>query len=205
MRILIVYGTTEGQTRKIANEIEGQLRGQGHECVEVDATQLPRSLDLASYDGVIVAARVHAGRYPRAVRAFVIGNREVLTALPSAFVSVSMAAAHHRAGDAQRAQGYVDQFLRSSRWQPRMVHHAAGARLYARHGAFGRFILGLVDAHRYDPTRDHEFTDWASLKSFIRAWAKSAQAVRCGVPANSCASLSRAASAIDPVRESTDG
>jgi menaquinone-dependent protoporphyrinogen oxidase len=174
MRVLVVYGTTEGHTRKIATAVVRQLRAQGHEATGADAAQLPPELDVVSFDGVIVAARVHAGRYPRSVLRFVRRHRGVLAARPSAFISVSMAAACHRPGDAQRVHDYVDYFMHSSGWLPGLVHHAAGARLYARRGALGRFVLGLVDGHRYDPTRDHEFTDWAGLASFVREWAGAA-------------------------------
>jgi menaquinone-dependent protoporphyrinogen IX oxidase len=37
---------------------------------------------------------------------------------------------------------------------------------YTKHSALTRRMLGIVDRHRYDTSRDHEFTDWEKLAAF---------------------------------------
>ncbi len=46
MKILIIYGTTEGQTRKIARYMEEQLQGAGHSVVISDVTDGPLQFGL---------------------------------------------------------------------------------------------------------------------------------------------------------------
>lgn len=176
MRILILYGTTEGHTRKIAMFIAERLVHRSHSVSLIDsANPPPTKWDLANYDAAIIAARVHAGLYPFRISRFVKNHRAMLNDRPAAFVSVSMAAAGHRPGDEERAARYATRFLTATGWQPKRVYHAAGARLYQKHNLLGRWVLGIVDRHRYDTGRDHEFTDWTALGRFADDWAAGAE------------------------------
>lgn len=166
MRVLILFGTSEGHTHKVARYLSDVLSSQGYVVTIADAKALPVDLDLIAFDLVIIAARVHSGTYPRTVIDFVRKQRATLQEMPTAFVSVSMAASHHRHGDEKREASYVDRFISKTGWTPQHIHHAAGARLYMRHDRFTRWILGMVDGHRYDTRRDHEFTDWDKLSTF---------------------------------------
>lgn len=171
MSILIVYGTSEGQTRKIAAFLARRLEDAGHAVTLADAIRQPVVPRASDFDAVIVAARVHAGRYPREVVRFVRANRAALGTMPNVFVSVSKSAARLAIGDDQRLQKYVGDFLHRTGWAPARVFHVAGARLYTRHGALGRWILGLVDGNRFSTNRDYEWTDWAALETFADEFA----------------------------------
>ena len=61
MKILIVYGTTEGQTRKISNFIEAILKDSGHEVTVADASEAPPP--PSSYDAVIIGASIYYTSY----------------------------------------------------------------------------------------------------------------------------------------------
>ena len=163
MQVLIAYGTSEGQTRKIAQFVADRLTAAGDEVALVDVTKLPRHFDLSRYDAAIIAARVHAGAYQSAVKRLVRGNLQALAAMPNAFLSVSMSAAGHVPGDPERVAAYAKGLTARTGWTPEQVHHIPGARKYASHNALGRWILGIVDRHRYDTSRDHEFTDWMAV------------------------------------------
>jgi menaquinone-dependent protoporphyrinogen oxidase len=178
--ILIVYGTSEGQTRKVATFLADRFSGQSHAVQLVDAADVPKSLDPATYDAIIVAARVHASTYPRSVRRFVKRHRAALEARPSAFVSVSMLAAMKTAKTEAAIAGYVDRFIKATGWQPAHIHQAAGGRPYTRHNALGRWILGRIDSKAWgkpvDTSRDYEWTDWEALRAFADAFLASAAA-----------------------------
>jgi menaquinone-dependent protoporphyrinogen oxidase len=170
MRILIIYSTTEGQTRKIALALADQLARHSCKVVVHDVTKLPPALHPSEFDAVLIAARVHAGGYQHAVARFVRKHSTSLQKMPTAFVSVSMAAANHQPNDHERAAAYASNFFRKTGWEPQYVHHAAGARLYAQHNKVIRWILGIVDRHRYDTNQNHEFTDWSALGHFVDGW-----------------------------------
>ncbi len=188
MRILIVYGTTEGQTRKIAAFLAHRFTDEAHEVRLADAADLPPALDPAAYDAILVAARVHAGKYPRTILRFVRRNRAILASRPSGFVSVSLFAAIDTDKSRARIGRYVERFARKSGWKPARVHQAAGGRPYTRYGAFGRWLLGRIDGkawgRRVDTSFDHEYTDWGELGRFGDAFLAAAQpAVEIGAAA----------------------
>jgi menaquinone-dependent protoporphyrinogen oxidase len=83
-RVLIPYGTTEGQTAKIAEVIAEVLRDRGHEAVSVDIKSL---VDPAfdRCDAVVIGASIHMGKHDKHVVEFVQKNRDTLERLPSAF------------------------------------------------------------------------------------------------------------------------
>jgi len=163
VRILVLYGTSEGQTAKIARRLADRLEAIGHEVSLINANRQPPALTADRFDATIVAARVHAGRYPRRILGFIRANRPTLNRLPNAFLSVSMSAALQAPGDQVRLNGYISNFIGRTGWMPAQVYHVAGARLYTRHNAVSRWILGIVDRHRCDTNRDHEFTDWDAV------------------------------------------
>ena len=80
-RILVLYGTTDGQTAKIARALGDTLREQGAAVDVVDAgTASPRPDE---YTGVVVAASLHAGGYQRTVRRWVRVHARVLNEKPT--------------------------------------------------------------------------------------------------------------------------
>jgi menaquinone-dependent protoporphyrinogen oxidase len=170
MHILLLYGTSEGQTRKIADFVAERLRALGHDVVLRDVMRWNPPVHAADFDAVIVAARVHAGSYQRQIVAFARANRTVLERLPNAFLSVSMSAARLTPGDEARLARYVTRFIRRSAWRPEHVLHVAGARLYLRHNFIGRAILRLVDGNRFDVRQNHEWTDWPALEAFAEGF-----------------------------------
>lgn len=84
-RVLILYGTTDGHTRKIATAMAGVLTGEGCRVDVVDAKGVAPGVRPEDYNGVVVAGSIHAGGYQRAVTRWV---RRHAAALKSATGSV---------------------------------------------------------------------------------------------------------------------
>ena len=63
-KIFIPYGTTEGQTARIAQYIADVIRTHGHEAEPVNITQSSDTLP-DGYDGVIVGAAIHMGKHDK--------------------------------------------------------------------------------------------------------------------------------------------
>ena len=87
--ILIVYGTTEGQTEKIARILAQNLREEGAEVDVMNAAHDP-GLHPEDFRAIIVAASLHAGKYQKPVRRWVQANVETLRTRQSAFPSVCL-------------------------------------------------------------------------------------------------------------------
>ena len=122
--IYIPYGSVEGQTARIVEYIAELVRAHGHEAETVDLKHSGNSIP-SGHDAVIVAASVHMGKHEGYVVDFVRTNRAELERLPSALISVSLAA--H--GDEHDAEGFVTEFEEQTGWHPAHVGIFAGALL----------------------------------------------------------------------------
>ena len=72
MNILIVYGTSEGQTRKIAEWTATHIRERGHEVALLDTAGLASHfIKLGRFDAFVIAASVHQEHHQETVTNFV--------------------------------------------------------------------------------------------------------------------------------------
>lgn len=177
--ILIVYGSTEGQTAKIARHLADVLTRRRDAVTIVDASELPGDIDVAAHDGVIVCASVHGGRHQASVHDFVRSNARALTAKPSAFVSVSLTAAGTEAWEKIETRAYAERFFEETGWRPRAEIDVAGAMRFTRYDFFRQWIVRRVAQDRgvaFAPGEEVEFTDWAALERFAAEFARIAEA-----------------------------
>lgn len=170
-RIFITYGTTEGQTTKIAEFVGDVLRDHGHEVIVLDVMEA-RDTIPDSCDGVIIGASIHMGRHDQHVVDFVRKNQDTLAHIPSAFFSVSLAA--H--GDTSEAQGYVEQFEQETGWTPGRVALFGGALLYTKYGFFKRHMMKKIARDKpgdlgTDLSRDYVYTEWDGVTRFAECFA----------------------------------
>src|SRR5215467_9239953 len=125
MRILIVYGSTEGHTRDLSAFAANALREDGQEVIVRDSAAKESPPDPSTYDLVFLAASLHVGRYQAALIEFARAHHELLNAMPSAFISVSLSAAGENPDDWEGLQECVNRFLHETMWTPKAMHHAA--------------------------------------------------------------------------------
>jgi menaquinone-dependent protoporphyrinogen oxidase len=163
--IYIAYGSVEGQTAHIAEYIADVIRTHGHQAVTADLKHSADSIPDGQ-DGVIVAASVHMGKHERFVSDFVQKNRADLDRLPSALVSVSLAA--H--GDEASAESYVAKLEEETGWHPGHVAMFGGALLYTQYNFLKRQLMKKIvrdkGSQDVDTSRDYIYTEWDGVKHF---------------------------------------
>ncbi len=170
MRILIVYGTTEGQTRKITQFMRDRLAGNGKDVTLIEALEAPPDLDPSAFDAVIIAASLHVGKYQAPVVEFASTHHVALNAMHSVFVSVSLAAVGHDEDDLLGLAHCVAQFQHQTGWTPKVLHHAAGAFRFTQYDFLKRWALKYIawrKGMRTDASVDCELTDWEALGRFV--------------------------------------
>jgi menaquinone-dependent protoporphyrinogen oxidase len=168
--VLVVYATTEGQTRKIAAFIADWIAERGGRPTLADASLLASAVDLSDFDAAVVAALLHAGRYQPSIVGFLSRRCDALGGMQTGFVSVSLSAASRDHGDIEGLTKCLERFEAATGWRPRAVHHAAGAFRYTRYGFLKRWALRYIAWRKGQPTdtsRDYELTDWAGLGVFV--------------------------------------
>jgi menaquinone-dependent protoporphyrinogen oxidase len=174
-RILIAYGTSEGQTAKIAARLVEAIRAQGHEAFTVDiAREAPAP---AGYQAVIVGASVHKGKHQRWVVDYVRRNRPALEHLPSGFFSVSLAIQDGTQKGRREAEGYVETFVQETGWYPEKVGLFAGALVYTKYNVLLRWIMRRIARSKgsrdLDTKRDYVYTDMDAVQRFAEEFLTS--------------------------------
>ena len=167
--ILVVYGTTDGHTRKIAQVLAENLRAQFCSVDIVDSAGMLRRLSPEGYDGVIVAASVHIGDYQRALGTWVRTHAQTLNLLPTAFLSVCLAVLEKGTKPRQEILRIMRRFLDRCGWQPTITKMVAGALPYTRYSWIKRMMMRRIVAKAggdTDTSRDYEYTDWNDLRAF---------------------------------------
>lgn len=166
MKILLLYGTTEGQTRKVSEFVANKLRSYGDVVTMLDATALPADLDLRDFHGAIIAASLHAGQYQAPVAHFVKANHVWLNQMPSAFISVSLSAAGTDLDELKAIATCAENFKTETGWSKPDVHHVAGAFRFAEYDYFKRWVMKLIAWEKdvkVEPGKDLELTNWEAL------------------------------------------
>ena len=165
--ILVIYGSTDGQTEKVARQLGIDLRCLGANPLVVRANRdAPGPED---FDGVVVAASIHAGRFQRDVARWIRRHRPALQAKPSAFLSICLMVRDTREAARQRLAGIIAAFVASCGWEPTVTKPVAGALAYTRYNWVKRWMMRRIAARTggdTDTTRDHEYTNWADLARF---------------------------------------
>jgi menaquinone-dependent protoporphyrinogen oxidase len=180
-RILVIYGTTDGQTAKIAAAIGDTLHALGLGAHVVDARGEAPGPD--AYDAVIVAASVQVGGYQKAVRAWARTHADRLTGKPTAFVSVCLGVLQHEPAVQSDLQNIVDRFVAATGWRPGRIKIVAGALRYTRYNWLKRWAIRRIARKAgggTDTSRDYEYTDWADLRSFTEEFAREVRHERAG-------------------------
>jgi len=171
MKVLIVFETVEGQTRKIADFLERQIRSAGHDLHLFNTEDRVRSLSFDGFDRVVLAAPVHERRHPKNFEGFVSASRTELMALPTLLISVSLKAAFP--DGLEEAQDYLTEMEMRTGFEPNREVLVAGAVRTSCYGYYESQIVQNVAlaGHEIELTDGvREFTDWEALGIELEAF-----------------------------------
>ena len=175
MKVLVVYASTDGHSRKIARSVTGQIADSGH-AVEMLPAVDSEGVDIGQYDRVALIGSLHGGHYQRHLSDFAADNSDALNELNSIFLSVSLTAAGHDADDWTGLEKVLSAFIDATGWKPTDVLQVAGAYVPSKYDIFRRFVMRRIIAAK-DPDanldQDKEYTDWLALHEFIDTWLAS--------------------------------
>ena len=169
-KILIVYASTEGQTRKIARYCADRLMAIGH------SVEMLRAADddggtLGQADAVILAGSVHMGHLQKELADFATAHVGELNERPTLLLQVSLAIAGGDEKELADLDRIAAEFCDKAGLRPLSIHQVAGAFRFTQYDFFKswamRYIAAKMDQD-VDPHADREYTDWAKLADIVK-------------------------------------
>lgn len=172
-KIIIIYSTTDGHTRKICTRLQQVFEDQNIH-VSLVSIHDTSTIDLNLFDKIVVGASIRYGKHDARVYEFIETNTHILRTKPNAFFSVNLVA---RKPDKNQPQTnpYVKKFLTQIPWKPQKLAVFAGKLDYQKYHFWDRNIIRLIMWITRGPTDLNtklEYTDWSEVEAFALAISK---------------------------------
>ena len=168
-KILILYASTDGHTRKICNRLQQVIEQQGHQVTLVSIDN-ESQVDLQAFDKIVIGASIRYGKHNPKITDFINRNKQLLDSKPNAFFSVNIVARKQEKNQPD-TNPYLRKFLKKIAWRPKELAVFAGKLEYPKYSFFDRTMIRLImfiTKGPTDPTAVIEFTDWQQVESFGR-------------------------------------
>jgi menaquinone-dependent protoporphyrinogen oxidase len=167
MKLLFLYSTREGQTKKILTRISEQFPEE--QCEFIDIHTNPQ-VDFSQYDKVMVGASIRYGKLNPKLYSFIDTYSSQLARVKAAFICVNLTARKEAEGkDTPLGSPYVQTFLKKSSWKPELIGVFAGALYYPRYRLFDKMMIKLImsmTGGETDTSKEVEFTNWEKVDNF---------------------------------------
>lgn len=168
-KILIIFSTTDGHTRKICNRLQQVIDNRNNQ-VAVISVDDAGTIDLDSFDTIVIGASIRYGKHSPKVYEFIREYSQILDSKSNAFFSVNVVA---RKPEKNRPETnpYLKKFLKQISWQPKILAVFAGKIDYQKYGFLDRIMIRLImwiTKGPTDPKTNIEFTNWSQVEEFGR-------------------------------------
>ncbi len=166
-KILIIYSSVHGQTRKVTDFIKQQLESLGN---EVHTATIDEAPDFSDFDKVVIGASIRHGKHNPSVYQYISDNLQQLDAKPNSFFSVNLVA-RKPAKNTPETNPYMQAFLAKTPWKPKLLTVIAGNLNYMGYNAFDRNAIRFIMWLTKGPTAidtDVEFTNWDKVAEYVQ-------------------------------------
>ena len=165
---LIIYSSTDGQTKIICEKIKSFSKNS--ESIKLISLEEASDFNLQSYENIIIGASIRYGKHSKNLYKFISSNKETLEKKRSAFFSVNVVARKPEKNTPE-TNPYMKKFLKISNWKPDKLGVFAGKVNYPNYGFFDKYIIRLIMFITKGPTdtsKSFEFTDWSKVEDFAK-------------------------------------
>ena len=166
MEDLIIYSSTDGQTKKICETIKYHLAL--NEKIKIISLNEVNKVNLEKVEKIIIGASIRYGRHNKRVQNFVIKNKNILKSKKTAFFSVNVVARKEEKSTPE-TNPYVKKFLAKTNWKPNKVAVFGGKVDYPNYNFINRNVIRFIMMITNGPTNtenSYEFTNWEMVKKF---------------------------------------
>ena len=172
MRSLLIYSSTDGQTKKICEIIKAN--SVFRDSFEIFSIDDAFQIKLQEYDQIVIGASIRYGRHNSKIYKFIEVNKKILENKKNAFFSVNVVA-RKKEKNTPETNPYIKKFLSKANWRPMKLAVFAGKVDYPNLSFLNRNIIKMIMFITNGPTdtkKTYEFTDWQSVRSFTREFDK---------------------------------
>ncbi len=173
MKILIIYSSTDGHTKKICEVIKENLINKGE--LHITSIENVFETNIQFYDYIIIGASIRYGKHNRKVFDFIEKNLNIIEKKKNAFFSVNVVARKNEKNTPE-TNPYIKKFLSKTRWKPKKLGVFAGKVDYPNYSFLNkqiiRFIM-FITKGPIDTSKSFEFTNWDNVKKFAQEINKS--------------------------------
>ena len=166
MQDLIIYSSTDGQTKRICETIKYHLAL--NERIKIISLNEVNKVNLEKVEKIIIGASIRYGRHNKKVQNFVIKNKNILESKKTAFFSVNVVARKEEKSTPE-TNPYVKKFLAKTKWKPNKVAVFGGKVDYPNYNFINRNVIRFIMMITNGPTNtenSYEFTNWEMVKKF---------------------------------------
>ena len=167
-KILIIYSTTDGQTKIICNKIKQNLNKS--ELIRIISLCEVKNLDLIDCSKIIIGASIRYGKHKPELFNFIKQNKKILNDKKSAFFSVNVVARKVEK-ILPETNPYMKKILKKTTWLPSRLAVFAGKIDYPNYNFIDKQVIRLIMLITKGPTdtsKSYEFTNWNKVIEFAR-------------------------------------
>ena len=168
MSCLLIYSSTDGQTKKICDVIKENLPNKNP--IQICTVDEAINLNINNYDQIILGASIRYGSYKSNLFKFIKNNIEILDTKRNAFFSVNVVARKNEKSTPS-TNPYIKKFLKKTNWRPKKIEVFAGKVDYPNYNFFNKLVIRFIMYITKGPTdisQSYEFTNWEKVKKFSK-------------------------------------
>lgn len=175
-KILVLYATKHGQSKKIAQTLADHLSTLGVQVSLLDVSDFDKhALSLDTFDYLVFGASIYIGNIEKDMTVFINKNADTIASLPRSFFLVAMAAATKDDGRREKSLAEIRLNL-SRRVQVNFpdIEVFAGAIKYTQYNWLVKWMMKRIarkEGGSVDTSRDYEYTDWTQLAAYAQRLA----------------------------------
>ena len=165
---LIIYSSTDGQTKNICSRI-GEFVCDDAPLKILSLSEATKA-DIEKYDQIIIGASIRYGKHKKELFKFIDINLDEITKKDNAFFSVNVVARKPEKNSPE-TNPYMQKFLLKSSWVPQKLAVFAGKIDYPKYNFVDKQMIRFIMWITKGPTNiknTYEFTDWDKVDSFAK-------------------------------------
>jgi len=167
-KLLILYSTVDGHTKKICEYINKKLKNK--RIISISSLEDSVKFNLEQFDEIVIGASVRYGYHRKNVYEFISKNKSMLNTKKTVFFSLNLTARKSEKNTAD-TNPYVYKFLKKINWEPTIKDVFAGRLDYPNLDTLNKlailFIMVITNGPK-DTSKTYELTDWKRVDILIK-------------------------------------